>query len=310
MPHSITILSLIVSLLGPVTTLCQSDSADVFPLTVGNTWVFSHRSHAWQMDGGPGSDTLGITDSGSVSCRIVARLDYPDSTRWQVEQRRVLSRRRGTQHSDTTFAVVDTQMFSLTESRSGPHRLNCDQWGMWDLPALPFMSGFPDSAAVRRFASVDSLGLFRLHTSALDGGGTGLVFEFTFAENIGQTAARCSLINSTGVEYQSSFLLSSFALLSAPSPDPNIPFGCVLEQNWPNPFNGSTHIGFDIPSSQFVVLRLCNLLGQNIATLLEEQLPPGHRVVTLNAANLPSGPYVYWLKTENAILTKKLLLLR
>ncbi len=307
MTHSIKVLSLTVFLLGPEVTLAQSDSADVFPLALGNTWVFEHRSHSWEMDGGGGGDTLGITDTGSVSCRIVARLDYPDSTRWQVEQQRALSRRRGTQHSDTTFAVVDTQMFWLTELRSGDHPLNCDRGGISDLPAFPFWGTFPDSAAVRRFASVDSLGMFRLHTSALD---VGVLFDFVFAENIGQTTARCSLVNSTGVEYLSSFVLRSSILVSAPLPNSHVPTGYALEQNFPNPFNSATHIGFDIPSSHFVVLEVCNLLGQSVARLVEEQLPPGHHSVRFEMADLSSGVYIYWLKTRNAVLAKRLVLIR
>lgn len=81
-----------------------------------------------------------------------------------------------------------------------------------------------------------------------------------------------------------------------------------LEQNYPNPFNPSTNIRFSIPESQFVTLRIYNILGEEVATLVNEDLSPGIYEVNFDAGHLASGMYIYNIKAGNFNQTKKLLL--
>lgn len=83
-----------------------------------------------------------------------------------------------------------------------------------------------------------------------------------------------------------------------------------LYQNYPNPFNPSTTIRFDIPVPGIVSLRLYNILGQEVATLMNEAKQEGSYEVVLDATQLTSGVYFYQLKTRNFTQTKKLILLR
>jgi plastocyanin len=91
-----------------------------------------------------------------------------------------------------------------------------------------------------------------------------------------------------------------------------------LEQNYPNPFNPSTKIKFTIPSviasrakqSQLISLKVYNVLGKEIATLVNEELSTGEHEVTFNASEYPSGIYFYQLKAGNLIETKKMILLK
>jgi hypothetical protein len=92
----------------------------------------------------------------------------------------------------------------------------------------------------------------------------------------------------------------------------------ILEQNYPNPFNPSTKIKFTIPSviasrakqSQLISLKVYNVLGKEIATLVNEELSTGEHEVTFNASEYPSGIYFYQLKAGNLIETKKMILLK
>ncbi len=84
----------------------------------------------------------------------------------------------------------------------------------------------------------------------------------------------------------------------------------VLYQNYPNPFNPSTNIQYAISSKQFVTLKVYDILGNELATLINEVKPAGTYEVTWNAVNLPSGVYFYQLKAGNFTATKKLLLLK
>jgi len=93
-----------------------------------------------------------------------------------------------------------------------------------------------------------------------------------------------------------------------------------LYQNYPNPFNPVTKIKFDIITSllfpnalignQFVSLKVYDILGNEIATLVNEQLQPGTYEVTFDGSGLTSGIYFYRLKTGNFVDTKKLILLK
>ncbi len=84
----------------------------------------------------------------------------------------------------------------------------------------------------------------------------------------------------------------------------------ALGQNYPNPFNPSTVIKFTVDSRQFTVLKVYNLLGQEVATLIEEMKEPGSYQVEWNAAEQPSGMYFYRLSAGTYRETNKMLLLK
>ncbi len=89
-----------------------------------------------------------------------------------------------------------------------------------------------------------------------------------------------------------------------------IPLDFKLSQNYPNPFNPSTTLTFVIGHSSFVTLKIYDVLGKEVATLINEEKPAGTYEVTWNAGNLPSGVYFYQLKAGSYSATKKLLLLK
>ncbi|MBN2572270.1 MAG: T9SS type A sorting domain-containing protein [Ignavibacteriales bacterium] len=93
--------------------------------------------------------------------------------------------------------------------------------------------------------------------------------------------------------------------------DKNIlPTGYNLSQNYPNPFNPSTQITFAIPEAGMVTLKVYNMLGQEVATLVNEQLNAGQFTSTFSAANLASGTYIYELRVNDVRLANKMLLLK
>jgi hypothetical protein len=83
-----------------------------------------------------------------------------------------------------------------------------------------------------------------------------------------------------------------------------------LSQNYPNPFNPTTKISYSLPKSSLVQLKIFNLLGQEIATLVNEEKPAGNYEVNFNASNLPSGVYLYKIQAGDYIETKKMILLK
>jgi hypothetical protein len=89
------------------------------------------------------------------------------------------------------------------------------------------------------------------------------------------------------------------------------PGAFVLTQNYPNPFNPSTQIEFVVPQSGFATLKVYNVLGQEVATLLEGSSEAGKiNTVRFDASNLPSGLYYYTLRAAGKVETKRMLLLK
>ncbi len=83
-----------------------------------------------------------------------------------------------------------------------------------------------------------------------------------------------------------------------------------LNQNYPNPFNPSTKITFSIPEEGLVSLKVFNILGEEVAALLNEQMKTGVYEVDFNAANLSSGIYFYTIKANSFTATKKMILIK
>ncbi len=88
------------------------------------------------------------------------------------------------------------------------------------------------------------------------------------------------------------------------------PGNFLLHQNYPNPFNPSTIISWQSPVSSYQTLKVFDILGNEVATLVDEFKPAGKYEVEFDASEIPSGVYFYQLKTENFIETKKMILLR
>ena len=97
---------------------------------------------------------------------------------------------------------------------------------------------------------------------------------------------------------------------SAESQSELFPSKFRLKQNYPNPFNPNTTINFDIPRQIHVLLRIYDLLGQEVVTLVDENLTTGSHQAIFNAENMPSGIYLYRLQAGEYKEERKLLLLR
>jgi len=84
----------------------------------------------------------------------------------------------------------------------------------------------------------------------------------------------------------------------------------ALSQNYPNPFNPSTTIKYSVPELSFVTIKFYDVLGSEVATLVNEEKPVGTYEVNWNATNLPSGVYFYRLQAGDFVQTRKMILLK
>ncbi len=117
-------------------------------------------------------------------------------------------------------------------------------------------------------------------------------------------------------EYDGNFTYykNLFAVVSVKENNEEIPTGFYLSQNYPNPFNPSTKISWQSPIGSWQVLKVFDVLGNEVATLVDEYKPAGSYEVEFKSAvgsqQLANGVYYYQLKTENFIQTKKMILIR
>lgn len=102
----------------------------------------------------------------------------------------------------------------------------------------------------------------------------------------------------------------SFEYLNTVSVDLGMPGGFVLKQNYPNPFNPSTNIEFQLPVSGFISLKVFDVLGNQVKTLINEEKKAGFYQIAFDASDLPSGVYLYKLSTESFSDIKKMTVLK
>jgi hypothetical protein len=89
-----------------------------------------------------------------------------------------------------------------------------------------------------------------------------------------------------------------------------LPVQFTLEQNFPNPFNPATEIKYSLPTDSHVVLSVFNMLGQEVARLVDRRQVAGNYTATFRAGPMSSGMYIYRLEAGNFIANRKMLLLK
>ncbi|UCH11310.1 MAG: T9SS type A sorting domain-containing protein, partial [Fidelibacterota bacterium] len=89
-----------------------------------------------------------------------------------------------------------------------------------------------------------------------------------------------------------------------------LPIAYALHQNYPNPFNPSTTIRFDVAAAGHASLKVYDLLGREIVTLLDQVMEPGYHTITWNAEGLTSGIYFYRIQVNDFVKNRKLVILK
>ena len=97
---------------------------------------------------------------------------------------------------------------------------------------------------------------------------------------------------------------------TAIDPEGDLPEAFSLQQNYPNPFNPETVIGYNLPEADHILLEVFNMTGQKVATLIDNFQSQGYHTVNLNANNLASVIFIYWLRSGNLKKKKKMVLVK
>jgi len=141
------------------------------------------------------------------------------------------------------------------------------------------------------------------------------VYEVKQYEDLGlELWTRVEVADSTGFAlYFPDFYQGSVTILPPADVDDEffgVPKTLELKQNFPNPFNPVTTIAYSVPERSHVRLKVYNILGQEVATLVDRMQNAGEHQVAWEASNQASGVYFYRLSFQNKVLTKKMALLK
>ena len=184
----------------------------------------------------------------------------------------------------------------LTSASNALRNLALDQLGdglprsvlFFDLPFQVNSSSFNDSPVTLELVQGGQvMGTFKVRLVSSDLGGSTSLAK-------GQSEVPVSELESSAAE----------------EPHLAVPTGFALSQNYPNPFNPATVISYSLPVYSYVRLKVFNVLGQELATLVDEMQDAGFKTVRFEGRGLPSGVYIYRLTTQNFVSTKKMIVVR
>jgi len=113
--------------------------------------------------------------------------------------------------------------------------------------------------------------------------------------------------------HQASYGMSgsfSASVTSVDQEDRDVPYSFTLDQNYPNPFNPTTEISFILPERMHITLDVYTVNSQHITTLIDGSREAGHHSVTFDASDLPSGVYIYRLRTDALEHSKRMVYIK
>jgi hypothetical protein len=220
--------------------------------------------------------------------------------------------------SNGTYQLVSTAQIELTAITFEPSTNNL--WasisGGFGVPKdqifkIDLMTGDTTLVGQTGFSNISTNDLAFDENGVLYGiKGSGPTVSDLFTINIntgeGTLVGSVGLMALTGL----AFAETGFVVSVDGSDDKTIPTEFSLSQNYPNPFNPETTIKFSIPISSFVTLKLYDVIGNEVKTLVNNQKSAGQYEVTLNASDLSSGIYFYKLEVGSFVETKKMVLLK
>jgi hypothetical protein len=160
--------------------------------------------------------------------------------------------------------------------------------------------------ALIRSSSAQTIERYVVAGGGNTGAGGGLMLSSTVGQPLIGLVADSSHFHGLGFWY----LSADFIVTRVEDSRHELPTTFRLEQNYPNPFNPQTTIRFAVPKPSEVRLKLFDLMGREVAVLVDERLQPGEYKVVFNGRRLGTGIYFYKLETRDFAQTRKLTILK
>ena len=288
------------------TLLCAQN--DFFPLKINNKWDYNYKSVEkiyWDI-----SYLAQINiDSGTVNYLVLDSTITDSMVIWNIQETDKITRKLYYYYNntDTTYDFYSNVSFHLLEYLDTNHTIKSESYYEVFTFPLKWEEGVISPNNISRYSDDSSTVILKYHLLLLGTFSDSLVFE----KDIGLVYAHSA--EATGFNtpyfYNWEATLTSF-LTGVNKIKAESAQKFVLFQNYPNPFNPTTDIGFRITEFGFVNLKVYDILGREVATLVNEEKKPGTYEVEFTGSNLSSGIYFYRLKAGAFIQTKKMILLK
>jgi len=286
---------------------------DFFPLSVGNYFKYKYLSAEKEYEGL--DQILETKDSGTVIFEVISIIDKDSIFEWTIKETDSLTRTIDTLWNgigiDTVFDISSEAIYLLTERKDSLHKIIFNpRTEIWESPTRwysPYLGNIYGES-FNRYSYEDSIKFIVQNISQYV---HSMWDSLTFIKNIGLTSAKSSIWKgpNTLYNYEWDASLIDYNVITDIKDIVNI-FSYKLLQNFPNPFNPNTKINYSIPQISFVTLKVYDLLGREVATLVNEEKSIGAYLVEFDGSNLSSGVYFYILQAGNFSDTKKFILLR
>ena len=282
-------------------------------LSYGDVWRSTDNAETWTQTGLTDANVYSLAVSNSTLYAAVHQLNIPNNAV-------LFSTDNGTTWANITTGLPNqqfrvlvtngTNLFTCTGSNGGIW-FTSDNGTNWTDISIPSISAAVSSIIIsgtNLFAGTRGGGVFVSTDSGnnwfpINTGLTNLKVPALFISGSNLLAGT----NASGVW---SHPLSEMLSKSTLDHSQEVPDQFSLEQNYPNPFNPSTTIRYNIPKSGQVKLSVYNLLGEEVALLVNDFLEAGFHEVSFNAANQPSGTYFYKIESGGMITVKKMVLVK
>ncbi|HEX9656557.1 MAG TPA: T9SS type A sorting domain-containing protein [Bacteroidota bacterium] len=276
---------------------------DVFPLSREQRTVYRYTEDytSWSFQ-----YSASVRDSGLVEYIVIDSMQVNDTTiGWSIKERWQFTRRVRTifPATDTTFMVDDSTIFSLKEFTTEKHELRGTSH-IWDFPAFGLTPVFRLSDSSQAAIMIQPINCMPFLSANYD--------SLWFNEDSGlakRAHSMCVDFDDRGWAFWRDSQLLSRTVVSVEERDP-LPMHSTLLPNYPNPFNPSTTIDYQIADRGHVTLKVFDVLGREVATLVDETQEPGGKSVGWNASDVTSGLYFYQLKAGSFVGTRKMLLVK
>jgi hypothetical protein len=280
-----------------------SQKKDFFPLAVGNESFYSYyveyASYKSPIYPAESHDDF-CKDSGKVIYKVIDSTIQNDTTTiWTIKEIRNIYTMEWHLDSlgirDTTYSsTIDSIENPLYEYTTGLHRL-LSHMMVWSFDGNEnrFSNQIVDTV---NYKCQDYHGYFVPYNFVKDVGLVDIEFQTYVVGNFSYESYSEKIKLTNVVTSVSSFQKEDYKL--------------NLSQNYPNPFNPITTINYTIPQRSLVELKVFDILGRQVATLVNEEKPRGNYQVKFDGSSLSSGIYLYRLKSGKLMETKKLILLK
>ena len=308
------ILLMCVAFINRLSAQASSNYKNVLPLNIGNNWRYDYNYEFSYRLNLAGTNT---TEKGTVNYSVLDSINLVDSTKWKIKiswNIIVVSYFYSIDFFegswDTTYSVIDSTISDLIELNKSNHHIyfmnDSSAFKVWRFPYK-----FWDSVEVNRFQIVNDS---NYSTTVGKEWSNGTVpVEMTFQKDTG--LVKLYIDYSAVMPLASAYLFcqlqeSEITLVDRISNDNIHPTKYLIFQNYPNPFNPSTNINYSIPKTSLVTIKIYDILGIEVASLVNEEKAPGRYSVNFNGNKLSSGVYFYRMQAGSFVETKKLLLLK